>query len=60
MQVTAHERAVGLMVERDQFDVGSLDYEYRNRAAWKLDQLSRGIPACDWTDTPPKEQRKAS
>lgn len=41
-----------LLTERKAFPVGSLDWEYRTRAAWKLDQMARGIPANEWTDMP--------
>ncbi len=36
------------------FPVGSLDWEYRTRAAWKLDQIASGIPSQDWTKEPPE------
>ena len=58
--MTAYDRAKALLDEAEAFPAWSLDAEYRRRAAWKLDQLNRGIPACDWTDTPPNEQRKAA
>ena len=45
--------AASLIAESNAFPVGSPDWEWRRRAAWKLDQLARGIPARDWTETPP-------
>lgn len=36
------------------FPVGSLDWEYRTRAAWKLDQMARHVPVIDWTEDPPE------
>lgn len=42
------------LAEAAAFPVGSLDWEYRIRAAWKLDQLARGIPSRDWTKEPPE------
>lgn len=57
--MTAREIAQRLLNERAAFPVGSPDWIYRTRAAWKLDQMARGIPAIDWTDTPPaKEQQQ--
>jgi hypothetical protein len=58
--MTARADAIALLTERGRFPVGSPDYEYRTRAAWKLDQLSRGIPARDWTDTPPQQHQRAA
>lgn len=49
----ACDYAKALLAERAAFPVGSPDWEYRTRAAWKLDQMSRGVPACDWTETTP-------
>ena len=42
------------LAEAAAFPVGSLDWEYRIRAAGKLDQLARHIPVIDWTDEPPE------
>jgi hypothetical protein len=42
------------LAEAAAFPVGSLDWEYLARAAWKLDQLARHIPVIDWTDEPPE------
>ena len=50
----AHEIAIRLLIERRAFPPGSLDWNYRTRAAWKLDQMARGIPSQDWTDEPPQ------
>lgn len=49
----AHDLAAQLLAESRAYPIGSLDRDYRRRAAWKLDQMNRGIPACDWTDEPP-------
>lgn len=49
----AHVEAAKLLEERLAYPVGSPDWNYRTRAAWQLDQMARGIPACDWTETPP-------
>ncbi len=54
--MTAREIAQRLLNERAAFPVGSPDWEYRTRAAWKLDQMARGIPAILWTDTPPLKE----
>lgn len=43
-----------LLDDRLAFPVGSPDWEWRTRSAWKLDQMHRGIPACDWTEVPPQ------
>lgn len=58
--MTPRDRAIDLLAEAEAFPDSSLDWEYRRRAAWKLDLLNRGIPARDWTDTPPTENRKAA
>lgn len=42
-----------LIREARAYPPGSLDHQYRLTAAWKLDQMSRGVPVDDWTDTPP-------
>jgi len=57
--MTAHDRAASLLGEAQAFPPGSPDREYRTRAAWKLDQISRGVAACDWTDTPPQHRKAA-
>ncbi len=38
-----------MMAERKAFATGSLDYEYRTRAARKLVWLMRGVPTMEWT-----------
>lgn len=48
------EIAIRLLTERRAFQPGSLDWDYRTRAAWKLDQMDRGIPSQDWTEEPPQ------
>jgi hypothetical protein len=48
-----------MLGEAQAFPHGSLDREYRIRAAWTLDQISRGVAACDWTDTPPQHRKAA-
>lgn len=47
------DHAATLLTDRQAFNVGSLDYQWRTRAAWKIDQMRRGIPVNDWTDEPP-------
>lgn len=54
--MTARALAEQLLSERAAFTPGSPDWEYRTRAAWKLDQMARGIPAILWTDTPPLKE----
>lgn len=49
----ARTLASELLNERRHYPVGSPDWDYRTRAAWKLDQMHRGVPVCDWTDDPP-------
>lgn len=46
--MTAREIAQRLLNERAAFPVGSPDWEYRTRAAWKLIWLMRGVPAAEW------------
>jgi len=46
------EAAQALIAEREDFPVGSPDWDYRTRAAWKLDQMARGVPVNEWTDAP--------
>jgi len=58
--MTPRQLALSLMAERKDYPTGSPDWDWRTRAAWKLYQLSQGIPARDWTDTPPTENRKAA
>lgn len=58
--MTARDRAAALLNEAEAFPAGSLDWDYRRRAAWKLDQMNRGIPVCDWTEEPPQQTRKAA
>lgn len=44
--------ACSLRKEARRFPPGSMDWEYRHRAAWKIDQWHMGIPSQDWTDMP--------
>lgn len=53
----AEELAATLFDEACAFPTGSLDRQWRERAAWKLEQMAAGIPACDWTEEP---QRSAA
>lgn len=48
------DEAVKLLTERRAFPVGSPDWIYRTRAAWKLDQWSRGIAFRDMASEPPQ------
>ena len=57
--MTAIDFARDLLTERNSFPVGSPDWLYRTRAAWRLDQIGRGIPANERTAEPPV-QRKAA
>ncbi|MBD9529011.1 hypothetical protein [Paracoccus sp. PAR01] len=57
---TAHQLASDLLHEAAQFRPGSPDSEYRIRAAWKLDQMARGIPSCEWTEYPQPQQERAA
>ena len=50
--LTPRDRAVALIEESRAFLVGSADWKWRRAAAWKLDQMHRKVPACDWTDAP--------
>lgn len=55
--MTPRDRILALLRERRAYPVGSLDREYRERAAWKLIQIARRVPASQWTDAPrPKPQ----
>lgn len=57
--MTAIDFARDLLTERNSFPIGSPDWLYRTRAAWRLDQIGRGVPAAEWTDTP-QSKRKAA
>lgn len=46
------KQALALIAESNVFPAWSPDWEYRRRAAWKLDQMARGVPSRDWTDLP--------
>lgn len=48
----AEEMAEKLWAEARAFPAGSLDRQWRERAAWKLEQMDAGVPACDWTNEP--------
>lgn len=52
-QPTARDVAATLIAESVRYPPGSPDWQYRRRAAWTLDQMASGTPACDWTDAPP-------
>lgn len=58
--MTARDRAIDLLDQSQSFPAGSLDWTHLRRAAWKLDQMSRGIPARDWTDEPPQQHQRAA
>jgi len=44
--------AAALLVQAAAFPPGSPEYEWRRRAAWKLDQIARGIPFAEHTKEP--------
>ncbi|WP_423209042.1 hypothetical protein [Paracoccus yeei] len=48
----AEELADQLYAEARALPVGSSDRMWRERAAWKLQQMAAGVPSCDWTDEP--------
>lgn len=54
----ARALAVTLLAESASYPAGSPDHEWRRRAAWKLDQMHRGIPVREWTDEPPCSTRR--
>ena len=39
-----------IMAERRQHRAGTLDHEYRTRAARKLAWLMRGVPVAEWVE----------
>lgn len=51
MSITAE--MTSLLDERETFALGLSRWQANTAAAWKLAQMRAGIPACDWTDTPP-------
>lgn len=38
------------MAKRRTFERGSLDWEYRTRAAKRFVWLMRGVPTCEWEE----------
>ena len=48
------DAATRLLTERRAYPVGSPDWNYRTRAAWRLDQIARSIPAIHQTPEPPQ------
>lgn len=42
-----------LLTERDSYAAGSDDWDWRNRAAWKIAQMHDRVPCCDWTEDAP-------
>ncbi|MCV2449395.1 hypothetical protein [Paracoccus sp. DMF] len=53
MSITAE--MTRLLDERETFALGLSRWQANTAAAWKLAQMRAGIPACDWTDTPPTD-----
>ena len=53
--MTAAKLCAQLRIEARQYPAGSPDWNYRQRAAWKLHQIAHGIASRDWTDEPPRE-----
>lgn len=51
---SAHRLAADLLREAEHLPFG-LERDSKIRAAWKLDQLARGIASCDWTEYPPNK-----
>ena len=49
-------KARALLAECAAYAPGSLDRQWRARAAWKLTQMDRGIPVNRWTETPQEPQ----
>lgn len=49
-----NSHAIILLAERLAFPVGSPDWTYRTRAAWRIDQMGRGIPIDEQTAEPPQ------
>jgi hypothetical protein len=58
--MTLRDRAGQCLEEAKAFPVGSMSWEYLTRAAWKYDQMSRGIPAVEWTEWPPQLMETAA
>lgn len=52
--MTAATLSAQLRKESRRFPPGSPDWEYRQRAAWKLHQIAHGIAPRDWTGEPPR------
>lgn len=50
---TERNAARKLIADARAFAARSLEWEWRLRAAWKLEQSARGIPADFWTNEPP-------
>lgn len=48
--MTARDHFRALMRERRHFPPGSLEHEWRTRAARKLAWMVRGIPTTEWTE----------
>lgn len=46
--------ALALLIGRRGCPVGSVDWNWRTRAAWKYLQMHMRKPPIKWTETPPK------
>lgn len=58
MSITAE--MTRLLERREALTPGWSLWQADTIAAWKLAQMRAGIPACDWTDTPPADFGPAS
>lgn len=61
--MTPEAAAQATLAEAAAYPPGDPDRDWRIRAAWKLDQIARGVPVLEWTDPPadytPHEQEAA-
>ena len=52
MPKTTADLAADTLAEAARYAPGDPDRAWRIAAAWKLQQIADGIPACDWTPPP--------
>lgn len=50
--MTTEQSILALLEDADGYAPGDPDREWRVKAAWKLQQIADGIPACEWTPPP--------
>lgn len=50
--MTTAELARETLIEAEAYQPGDPDRTWRIAAAWKLQQIADGIPACEWTPPP--------